>query len=269
VTMADRLLRRSQRSPFAGDVAAAISEAAGFAAWLHSDMHDVGTARSYYRMAIDRAQFAGNGLLAGYMLGSLAAFEIEGDDPGLGLTLVDMARQQIGGNPHPTADAWLKAIKALGCASASKDATRAHEILADAERSIERAGDSSPPWPWVFPFGMAKLAGYRALAAVRLARPSEALAAFSESVPATQPAPKQRAVIMLEVATAVRQAGEASRDTGQVDEAFRLAGEALTIGVTYTSERVIQRARRFRRDYGGPPADGVREFDHRLRTTLL
>lgn len=61
----------------------------------------------------------------------------------------------------------------------------------------------------------------------------------------------------------------ASRDVGHVDEAFRLASEALAIGVTYSSERVIQRARRFRRDYSGRSANGVRELDQRLRTTLL
>jgi len=71
-----------------------VSEAAGFAAWLHGDMHDVGTARIYYRLAIDRARRAGQGLLAGYKLGSLAAFEIEGADPGLALPLVAQAREQ-------------------------------------------------------------------------------------------------------------------------------------------------------------------------------
>jgi hypothetical protein len=34
-----------------------------------------GTARTYYRLAIDRARLAKRDLLAGYMLGSLAAFE--------------------------------------------------------------------------------------------------------------------------------------------------------------------------------------------------
>jgi hypothetical protein len=43
-------------------------------------------------MAIGRARQAGQDLLAGYTLGSLAAFEIEGGDPGLGLTLVGEAR---------------------------------------------------------------------------------------------------------------------------------------------------------------------------------
>ena len=55
-------------------------------------MYDIGSARAYYRMAIGRARQAGQDLLAGYTLGSLAAFEIEGGDPGLGLTLVGEAR---------------------------------------------------------------------------------------------------------------------------------------------------------------------------------
>jgi hypothetical protein len=53
---------------------------------------------------------------------------------------------------------------------------------------------------------------------------------------------------MLEVATAACQDGTARRDSDRVDEAFRLACEALGVGVTYSSERVIERARRFRRE---------------------
>ena len=47
----------------------------------------------------------------------------------------------------------------------------------------------------MFPFDHAKLAGYRALVAVRLTRPADALAAFTESLSAALPAPKQRAVV--------------------------------------------------------------------------
>jgi hypothetical protein len=125
-----------------------------------------------------------------------------------------------------------------------------------------------PPWPWVFPFDHAKLAGYRALVAVRLGRAADALAAFAESLPAAQPAPKQRAMVMLEVATAARQDGVGSRDGHRVDEAFQLAGEALGAGVTYSSERVVERARRFRREYTGPVTTYVREFDEQLRSTV-
>jgi transcriptional regulator with XRE-family HTH domain len=269
VEMANRLLARAGKTPYAADVAAAASEAAGFAAWLHADMYDIGTARAYYRMAIDRARRAGQDLLAGYMLGSLAAFEIDGGDPELGLALTTDARQQIGTTPHPAPRAWLDAIEALSLAAARRDGDAATRALIRAAKTIDQDRRSEPPpWPWVFPFDHAKLAGYRALVAVRLTRPADALAAFTQSLSAAQPAPKQRAVVMLEVATAACQDGTARRDSDRVDEAFRLACEALGVGVTYSSERVIERARRFRREYSGPATSYVREFDGQLQTAL-
>jgi len=90
------------------------------------------------------------------------------------------------------------------------------------------------------------------------------LAAFAESLSAVQPAPKQRAVIMLEVATAARQQATTTRDTARADEAFTLAGEALAAGQRYGSERVIERSRLFRRTYTGPATGRVRDFDRQL-----
>jgi transcriptional regulator with XRE-family HTH domain len=271
VDMANRMLARASRTPFAADIAAAASEAAGFAAWLHADMYDIGTARAYYRIAIERARHAGQDLLAGYMLGSLAAFEIDdGGDPELGLTLIARARQQIGPTPHPAPRAWLDANEAVSLAAARRDGAGADHALTRAAKIIDQDRlTEPPPWPWVFAFDHAKLAGYRALVAVRLVRPADALAAFAESLSAAQPAPKQRAVIMIEVATAARQDGLASRDADRIDEAFRLASEAVTVGVSYASERVIQRARRFRREYSGPDTSYVREFDDLLRAALV
>ena len=95
------------------------------------------------------------------------------------------------------------------------------------------------------------------------------MTAFAESLTAVQPAPKQRVVVMLEVATAARQAGQRESDTAQVDEAFRLARDALAVGMAHASERVIQRARHFRRGYSGPVTARVAKFDQQLRSTLL
>jgi hypothetical protein len=75
-------------------------------------------------------------------------------------------------------------------------------------------------------------------------------------------------VVKLEVATAVRQDGVRRKDGDRVDEAFQLACEGLGAGVTYSSERVIERVRRFRREYGGPATGSVRELDQRLRSAL-
>jgi len=69
--------------------------------------------------------------------------------------------------------------------------------------------------------------------------------------------------------TAARQDGMRQKDNERVDESFRLASEALGIGVAYSSERVIEKARRFRRNYAGLSTRYVRNFDEELRSTLL
>jgi transcriptional regulator with XRE-family HTH domain len=268
IEMSNRLLSRARKSPFASDIAGAVSETAGFAAWLHADMHDTGTARTYYRLAIDRARLAGKDLLAGYMLGSLAAFEIDSGDPSLALALTAEARRQMGEFSHPTPQAWLDCVEALSLAHLGRG-DDADQALRRASRAIEGPGSEPVPWPWVFSFDRPKLAGYRALVAVRLNRPEEALTCFADSLSATQPAPKQRAIIMLEVATAARQEGMKKKDTERIDESFRLAAEALSIGILYSSERVTERARHFRRSYDGPVTDYTRNFDEQLRSTLV
>ncbi|GAA2295787.1 hypothetical protein GCM10010149_50120 [Nonomuraea roseoviolacea subsp. roseoviolacea] len=245
----------------AGHLRAGLSEAAGFAAWLHGDMQDLGTARTYYRLAVQSARQAGHPLLAAYMIGSRAAFEVEADDPVLALTLVAQARRELGERPPATAGAWLASIEALGHA-AGHDAEAAGTALRRAESAVaagERSG--APPWPWVFPFDQAKLAGYRGQVSVRLGRAEEARSALSESLSAGRPAVKQRGVLLTEMAAAQAMAG-------RHEEAFQSVSTALTVGVTYGSERIIHRARRFRRAYTGPVTATVRTFDERLLATI-
>jgi hypothetical protein len=266
---AHRVLLRAGDSPHEARVAAALSEACGLAAWLHADMADAGTARACYRLAIQAAALAGSSLLAGYMLGSVAAFEADAGVPAAAVRLIEKARQQIGRSPHPTPVAWAHAVRALTLAGADGTGEAARRALGDAERVLARSdGAGAPPWPWVFSFDYPKLAGYRALVAVRLGRPAEALAAFGESQPGAQAAPKQRAVIMLEVATATCQEGCAARDSTRVDDAFTLASGALTTGVAYSSDRVIERSWRFRRSYSGPLTSQVRSFDEQLHAAV-
>jgi hypothetical protein len=203
------------------------------------------------------------------MLGSLAAFEIDTGDHLAGLGLIGRARQQMAGENHPTPRAWLAAIEALGHASARGGAHAADDAIERAGEAVESSwGRTEPPWPWIFPFDQAKLAGYRALVCVRLGRPADALAAFADSLAAPLPAPKQRAMIMLEVAMAARQEGAKEKDTARIDEAFALAADALAVGTSYGSGRVIQRSRAFRRDYAGPVTPSVRAFDRHLQATL-
>ncbi|GAA1080162.1 helix-turn-helix domain-containing protein [Nocardiopsis composta] len=259
VELAGRTLKRAQGTPFAADVAAAASEAAGFAAWLHADMGDAGSARAFYRASVDRARRAGQRLLDVYMLGSLAAFEIDADDPALGLSLAHEAGRRLSPGAHPTATAWLACVRALGHAGMGAG-DEADQEIALAEQAVNRSDNAEPPWPWVFAFDHAKVAGYRALAAVRLHRPHQARAAFAEAFTGTRPGPKQSAILQVELA-------KAHADAGDGDEALRLAADALAVGVRLQSERVVDRVRGFRRAYRvrGPGAD---RLDDQLTAAL-
>ncbi|MFI6576305.1 multiprotein-bridging factor 1 family protein [Nocardiopsis sp. NPDC050513] len=261
VHLAEQMLTHSRGTPFFTELSAAASEASGFAAWLHADQGDMGSARMHYRTAVVRARQAGMRLLDVYMLGSLAAFEIDtAEDPELGLGLVREAEHVLGPAAHPTARAWLNCVAALAHAGTG-DRSAAARALGRADREVSRPGNADPPWPWVFAFDEAKVAGYRALVGVRLRQPRDARAAFDEAFGAASPSVKQSAVLQVELACAHAEAGD-------VDEAFRLAQEALTTGIRFGSERVIGRVRSFRRRYRGPRARCVDALDDRL-TSLM
>jgi hypothetical protein len=261
VHLSEQMLGNARGTPFCSELSAAASEASGFAAWLHADQGDMGSARMHYRTAVVRARQAGIRLLDVYMLGSLAAFEIDtAEDPELGLGLVQEAEDVLGSAAHPTARAWLACVGALAHAGIGDHSAAAHAI-GRAEREVARPGNANPPWPWVFAFDEAKVAGYRALVGVRLRQPHDARAAFAEAFNPTASSAKQSAVLQVELASAHAEAGD-------VDEAFRLAHEALTTGVRFDSERVIGRVRSFRRRYRGPRASYVDDLDSRL-TSLM
>lgn len=257
VHLAEQMLEHSHGTPFHGELSAAASEASGFAAWLHADRGDMGSARAHYRTAVMRARQADMRLLDVYMLGSLAAFETEtAEDHHLGLALVQEAEHVLGPRAHPTARAWLACVGALAHAG-NGDGPAAARALNRAEREVARSANTDPPWPWVFAFDETKVAGYRARVGVRLRRPQDARRAFAEAFAPNGANPKQSAVLQVELASAHAEAGD-------VDEAFRLAHEALNTGARFESERIIGRVRAFRRRYSGARARCVTDLDDRL-----
>jgi hypothetical protein len=86
--------------------------------------------------------------------------------------------------------------QAVTCEPVRCDGDASAQALTRAAKAIEQDRQPEPPpWPpWVLPFDHAKLT-----------RPADALAAFTESLSAAQPASKQQAVVMLAVATAACQ----------------------------------------------------------------
>jgi transcriptional regulator with XRE-family HTH domain len=239
-------------------IAAAVSEIAGFAAWLHWDMNDLGSARRYYATAIRAANGSQDKTLHAYMLGSLATLAVYDGDAAEGLALLRRATGEIGPKPPAVALAWLSSLEAVAQADA-QNARRSWEALDRAETAVEQIKDEQPPWPWVFQFDHGKVARYRLTCAARLKHPEAAYTAARAIEAFLQTGhSKQRALAQLDLATAYLADGE-------IDEAFRIASGAVALGQDVSSGRVLSAARQFRRSFTGSPASPVvRQFDEHL-----
>lgn len=254
-------LRAETMDPLSGKaMATAASEIAGLAGWLHWDMHDLGSARRHYRLAVDQAQRAGgDSLLTAYMLGSFASFVVQEGEPGEGLVLIRHAARTSEGERPATADAWLAAMEAVAHASAGDD-VQTWRALDRAEAAVELvAAEEPPPWPWVFPFDARKIANHRLTCAVRLRRPDIAYAAVEDLPLDACGHRKQGALVLLDLASAHIHSQE-------VEEGLRVATAAIDLAATTGSERVLSRARQFRRTIPAQVPGGLlRDFDEHLR----
>lgn len=242
-------------------MAAAVSEAAGLAGWLHWDMHDLGSARHHYRNAVEQARRAGGDpMLTAYMLGSLASFVVQEGEAREGLALIRRAANAFGDDDRPaTADAWLASMEAVAHASVGDDADTWRALDRAAAAAERIAAQDTPPWPWVFPFNARKIASHRLMCAVRLHRPDVAYAAVEVLSLAGDHHRKQGALVLLDVASAHIQARE-------VEQALDVAITAVDLAAATRSERVLGRARQFRRIVPArAPHKLLSEFDEHMR----
>ncbi len=264
---AARLADEAPPSALRTRLAAATSEASGFAGWLALDLGDHAAARRHYTEAITRAQQAERPLLTAYMLGSMSLWAAE---LGNGNEAVALSEQAYGvlpssGRTPPAAAVWMALVEATARAS-RHDAEATQNALGRAEHIAEHAQDTHEPvWPWVYPIDQAKIAGYRGACYTKLKAPPNAVPALHQALEpsAGSPASKQHGLLVCDLATSYLFARE-------VEEACRLAALALAIGRDRSSPRVIHRVRDFRAQLD-PRQHGecVRRLDEQLLDVVL
>lgn len=211
------------------------------------------------RLAVEHAYRADDSLLVTYMLGSLACFVVHEGEADEGLSLIRHAAIAPRGQLPAIAEAWLAAMEAVAHATAGDDnpTWRALDRAAAAAERI--ATEARPPWPWVFPFGAQKIAYHQLSCAVRLRRSDIASAAVDHLTFSDPGHRKQRALVLLDLASAHLQNRE-------LDEALRVATGAVDLAEQTQSERVLSRARQFRRTVPAKTPHGVLcDFDECLR----
>jgi hypothetical protein len=213
-----------------------LSEVAGLAAWLAADRGDNATARRRYAEAIKHAERTHHPLLVAYMTASLGHFAVEAGDSRQGLDLLQRAWHQLDSSAPDTARAWLASLLAVAYASAGERKQTLAELRRAEKLVISQAGE--PQWPWVFTFGSAKAARYRASALSLLGDLRAARSAYVAASPALTAA-KPRALAQIEHARVLA-------STGDVAGGCALAAEALAVGRVYGSERITSRVREFR-----------------------
>jgi tetratricopeptide (TPR) repeat protein len=241
------------RTPSPVNLYAVLSESAGLAAWLYADLDDRANAQRHYQLAIKAAQRC-NDLLMCYMQASLGHYMALTGHSLAGLRLVEEARSRLAKAAPLLAAVWLDAIEAVILAVCGD--IRALLLLDRAERVLPALADQEPVWPWVFRFDHAKLAGYRAVAASRLGRSRDALSELAFAAQAVS-SPKQRAVLDVERAKVLAQAG-------QLDEACAVAVRAFDSARHYSSKRVLREIADFRSSLGIQRGATTMDLDDRL-----
>jgi transcriptional regulator with XRE-family HTH domain len=196
LSLARDLARRASESQRAR-LSAAVSEAAGLAAWLHADQADAAQARRFYKMSIATARQAGHPLLAIYMQGSFGQYATTAGDPASVLRLIRDASARLPRSASGTARAWLACLEAVALGYLGDRA--AFKILGDAQRYADAQVTDQRVWPWVFQFDAARIDGYRAITAARLGQPRIATEAFDRASTLSR-SPKQAALVTVEQA---------------------------------------------------------------------
>lgn len=215
---------------------AALSEVAGFSAWLAADRGDTSTARARYQESIRFAESARNPLLVSYMIGSLGHFAVEIGDPHQGLQLLDKAARQLDNRSPAAARAWLSSLRAVAF-GALRDRPAMAEALTAAERLVDRHPGEAQ-WPWVFAFTSAKVARYQSSALAKFGDLSAARSVYATAIP-PMTTPKPQALAKIEHALLLAGAG-------QEEEAAKLGLETLRVGKQYNSERIVSNVRTLR-----------------------
>lgn len=217
---------------------AAGGEAAGLAGWLFFSMNDHATARAYYKAAFQAVREAEDTELGAWVLGSMSLLETHSHRAREAATLARRAQTHANSHASSTTRSWLAAVEAEACANTG-EAKATLSALERAYAALEQARSEDAP-RFISFFDHARLAGYEGICHVRLGHPERAQAKLTEALEGLSPTDvKHRAIVVTDLASAHVQQRE-------VDEACRLASQALAIVTEKQFAKGRQRIRDFR-----------------------
>jgi len=185
------------------------------------DLNEHAAARGYYRVALEAAAESQTPTLHAVALARMSFTYTERGDIDGTLTLVQRAQAVARHEVSPTVQGWLHAIEAEAYATLGDDRA-CLAALDHAEHALHDSSSDEDDRYWTG-FNPSRLAGYRGLSLVRLGQPDLAITALERALSSMNGSTlRRRPRILVELAAARVQQGE-------IEEACRLAAEALTI----------------------------------------
>jgi len=231
-------------------------EVALIAGQMAFDMGDYAAARSYYKTAAETAAEAQDTLLHAVALARSSFTYTESGQLERALILVQRANDVARHTDNGLSRAWIKVIEAEVYANIH-DARLAETALVAAEEMYsQRVASEDVYWTG---FNASRLAGYKGICLVRLAKPDEGLVSLEQSLKLMETgALRRRPRILTDMAFAHVQRRE-------IEEACRLASEALTTSRASGNTMVISRLDKLHHALKPWRASAaVRDFDEQL-----
>lgn len=204
---------------------------------IYFDRNDYASAQSYYQVALEAAQEAENPLLFAIGLGRKSSLPLYNQHPQEALPLLQQACRLANHHASPSLLAWLHSLEAETLATLQEE----YACLCALEQAEERLqqGLHSDPSHGV-QFGWTRFIGYKGVCFLRLQRADLALEILSEGLRSTETlSPRQRAILLVDIAEAYRQKGE-------IEQSCAYATQALHMVQGIKSSLVWQRLRLLR-----------------------
>jgi len=230
-------------------------QAAGLAGWLSFDLHDHGSAKRYYRVALDAARRLEDHWVEAYVLGNMSFLAMFNGNVREALDILETARGLAGDGSSLVVRSWIAAVLAESQSLAGNE--RACLAMLDEAENYARQAPIDDPAADLF--DTARLDGYRGACLLRFSRADEAHPVLERARGALRPELKrQQSNVLTDDALALLR-------LGALDESCKLALRSVEVVAALRPAVGSARMRQLRRQYEPwRNHPGVKELDEYL-----
>lgn len=219
-------------------LATMVSHTAQIAGEIAFDVQDIPRAEGYYSLAIEAADLAGDRALQSVALGRLGFLPIYRRQFKEALSPLEEAARLSAHGATPTARSWIAMMKAEALSNLS-DTDGCSRTIGEAESLFAHAtvGEDSLGTG----FTHSTLISYKGICYLRLRRAGDAQRALQTSLEEFSQPTRRRAIILTDLAHSYVLQEE-------IEQACRIANEALALAHQTKSSRAIERLHKLQRD---------------------